>query len=35
MDELRKANSAEDALMHSKSATNSNARKKRKVKVSF
>jgi len=35
MDELRKANSAEDVLMHSKSATNANARKKRKVKVSF
>jgi hypothetical protein len=35
MEELRKANSAEDVLMHSKSATNANARKKRKVKVSF
>ena len=35
MEELRKANSAEDVLMHSKSARNANARKKRKVKVSF
>ena len=35
MDELRKANSADDALMHSKSARNTNVRKKRKVKVSF
>jgi hypothetical protein len=35
MEELRKANYAEDVLMHSKSATNANARRKRKVKVSF
>jgi len=35
MEEMRKANSAEDALMHSKSATNTNARRKRKVKASF
>jgi len=35
MEELRKANSAEDALMHSKSATNTNARRRRKVKASF
>jgi len=35
MEELRKANSAEDAMMHSKSAANANARKKRKVKVGF
>ena len=35
MEELRKANSSDDALMHSKSATNSNARKRRKVKASF
>jgi hypothetical protein len=35
MEELRKANYAEDALIHSKSATNSNARKRRKVKASF
>ena len=37
MEELRKANAVEDALIHGKSAKNSNAngRKKRKVKVSF
>jgi hypothetical protein len=35
MEELRKANSAEDALMHSKSTANKNGRRKRKVKVSF
>jgi hypothetical protein len=35
MEELRKANSAEDTLMHTKSATNTNARRKRKVKASF
>jgi hypothetical protein len=35
MEELRKANYAEDALMHSKSATNTNVRTKRKVKASF
>lgn len=35
MQELRKANSAEDALMHSKSATNTNTRKRRKVKASI
>jgi len=35
MEELRKANYAEDALIHSKSATNTNARKKRKVKASI
>jgi hypothetical protein len=36
MEELRKANYAEDALMHSsRSATNTNSRKKRKVKAGF
>ena len=35
MEELRKANYAEDALIHSKSGTNSNTRKRRKVKASF
>ena len=35
MEELRKANSAEDALMHSKSATNTNIRRRRKVKASM
>jgi hypothetical protein len=35
MEELRKANSAEEAIMHGKSPTNTNSRKKRKVKVGF
>ena len=35
MEEMRKANSAENALMHSKSATSTNTRKKRKVKASI
>ena len=35
MEELRKANSAEDAMMHNKSAAKTNARRKRKVKVSL
>jgi hypothetical protein len=33
MEELRKANSAEEAIMHSKSAARTNAHKKRKLGV--
>jgi hypothetical protein len=35
MEELRKANSAEEAIMHSKPSRNTNARRKRKVKTGF
>jgi len=35
MEEMRKANSAENDLMHSKAATSTNTRKKRKVKASI
>jgi len=35
MDELRKANSAEDAMVHSTSVKSTNARRKRKVKTGF
>jgi len=35
MEELRKANSAEEAMMHTKSTMSKSARRKRKVKTSF